>query len=149
MTPAAKSVLCSNLARGSEKQYLPEIAGLFTQLADYFRQQAAPIEQPSLEALDSRIKQDEEAGLPAARAVATRLRDRGALRVLNWADKVTKIQATLLRRYQKTGEEVVADTNVYVCSACGFIFVGDEAPELCPVCKVPAWKFEQMEGRAS
>lgn len=25
--------------------------------------------------------------------------------------------------------------------------IGDQAPELCPVCKVPAWKFEKVEGR--
>ena len=30
----------------------------------------------------------------------------------------------------------------------GFVYIGDEAPELCPVCKVPAWKFEKIEGRA-
>lgn len=30
----------------------------------------------------------------------------------------------------------------------GFVYVGDKAPELCPVCKVPGWKFEKMEGRA-
>ncbi|MGM9662470.1 MAG: rubredoxin-like domain-containing protein [Oscillospiraceae bacterium] len=26
--------------------------------------------------------------------------------------------------------------------------MGDAAPELCPVCKVPSWKFEKVEGRA-
>ena len=30
----------------------------------------------------------------------------------------------------------------------GFVYVGDAAPELCPVCKVPSWKFEKAEGRA-
>ena len=35
-----------------------------------------------------------------------------------------------------------------VCTVCGFVYVGDVAPELCPVCKVPSWKFEKVEGRA-
>ena len=28
------------------------------------------------------------------------------------------------------------------------IYIGGNPPELCPVCKVPAWKFEKIEGRA-
>ena len=42
---------------------------------------------------------------------------------------------------------MLAGTGVYVCTICGFIHVGDKAPELCPVCKVPGWKFESVEGR--
>jgi rubrerythrin len=35
----------------------------------------------------------------------------------------------------------------YVCSICGYVHEGDEAPEVCPVCKAPAEKFEaQKEG---
>ncbi|MDO4543285.1 MAG: NADH peroxidase [Clostridia bacterium] len=29
----------------------------------------------------------------------------------------------------------------WVCSVCGYVHEGDEAPERCPVCKVPADKF--------
>lgn len=36
---------------------------------------------------------------------------------------------------------------IWVCTVCGFVYVGDKAPELCPVCKVPAWKFEKVERR--
>jgi Fe-S-cluster-containing hydrogenase component 2 len=36
-----------------------------------------------------------------------------------------------------------------VCTICGFVFVGDNPPELCPVCKVPNWKFEKVGGEAS
>lgn len=38
-------------------------------------------------------------------------------------------------------------TNIWVCTTCGFVYIGEQAPELCPVCKVPAWKFEKIEGR--
>ncbi len=34
----------------------------------------------------------------------------------------------------------------WVCSVCGYVHEGDTAPEACPVCKVPANKFNKMEG---
>lgn len=35
----------------------------------------------------------------------------------------------------------------YVCSVCGYVHEGNEAPERCPQCKAPASKFvEQAEG---
>ncbi len=35
----------------------------------------------------------------------------------------------------------------FVCSVCGYVHEGDSAPEKCPVCGVPASKFnEQVEG---
>ena len=75
--------------------------------------------------------------------------DRGALRSLVWSEKVTKILNSLLKRYEKEGEAMLADTGVYVCTICGFVYVGEAAPEQCPVCKVPSWKFEKMEGRTA
>ena len=37
---------------------------------------------------------------------------------------------------------------VAICNAGGgFVYVGDAPPELCPVCKVPGWKFDRIEGR--
>ena len=37
----------------------------------------------------------------------------------------------------------------FVCSVCGYVHEGDAAPEKCPVCKVPASKFNVMaEGAA-
>ena len=32
----------------------------------------------------------------------------------------------------------------YVCSVCGYVHEGDAAPEKCPVCKVPAEKFNLL-----
>ena len=34
----------------------------------------------------------------------------------------------------------------YVCSVCGYVHEGDSAPEKCPVCKVPASKFNEVKG---
>ena len=33
----------------------------------------------------------------------------------------------------------------FVCPACGYVHEGNEAPEKCPVCKVPGSKFTVME----
>ena len=60
---------------------------------------------------------------------------------------MTNILYALAQRYQKEGEAFLANTQVWVCTVCGFVYVGDTAPALCPVCKVPAWKFEKIEGR--
>jgi len=32
----------------------------------------------------------------------------------------------------------------FVCTVCGYIHEGEEAPERCPQCKVPASKFKEM-----
>ena len=32
----------------------------------------------------------------------------------------------------------------FVCTVCGYIHEGDEAPEQCPVCKAPASKFKEV-----
>ena len=34
----------------------------------------------------------------------------------------------------------------FVCTVCGYIHEGEKAPEVCPVCKVGADKFEEMKG---
>ncbi len=33
----------------------------------------------------------------------------------------------------------------WVCQVCGYVHEGDEPPEACPVCKVPAEKFTKVE----
>ena len=34
----------------------------------------------------------------------------------------------------------------FVCTVCGYVYEGDAAPEVCPVCKAPAEKFKAQEG---
>ena len=52
-------------------------------------------------------------------------------------------------RYLKLAENIENDVvfksdkvTVWKCRNCGYIFVGEEAPELCPVCKHPQSFFE-------
>ena len=35
----------------------------------------------------------------------------------------------------------------WVCKVCGYVHEGNEPPEKCPLCKVPASKFAVMGGR--
>ncbi len=146
LTPMEMSIICSNLARGCEKQYMPTESENFKKLAEFFRSKAEPADKPSTEKLLELIEKDLSVGFPYGNAVAGEQPDRGALRCQVWAEKVTRMLQSLLTRYQAEGDKMLENTGVYVCTICGFVFVGDEAPALCPVCKVPAWKFEKVGG---
>lgn len=148
LSPMEMSILCSNLARGCEKQYLVRESEQFAQLAGYFRSKAVPAAAPDFEKLLALMEKDLERGYSYANQVSGQAGDRGALRALVWSEKVTNMLRSLLERYAREGEGMLEHTGVYVCTICGFVFVGDAPPELCPVCKVPGWKFEKVEGRA-
>lgn len=141
------AALCSNLARGCEKQYKQEEADLFKQLADYFTAVVPAVNDASVEKLAKELQTDAE-NYAAVRATADANADRGAARICVWGEKVTRMLSSLVNRYLNEGEAMLKDTNIWVCTTCGFVYIGDTPPELCPVCKVPDWKFEKIEGRA-
>ena len=141
------SIICSNLARGCEKQYMAAQAEDFRKLADFFRGKAEPLQGADTKKLLALIEHDLSVGYPYGNAVAGEKPDRGALRCQVWSEKVTRMLKSLLTRYESEGEKMLENTGVWVCTVCGFVYVGDSAPELCPVCKVPSWKFEKAEGR--
>ena len=147
LSPLEISALCTNLARGCEKQYKSKEAALFTELAGYFKGASLPAKNSDYSQLIALVEKDLEQGFASANAIASDSKDRGALRSLVWSEKVTRILKSLLTRYQKEGDAMLQNTCVYVCTICGFVYVGDTPPELCPVCKVPNWKFEKVEGR--
>ncbi len=144
LTPGQLSALCSNLARGCEKQYKAEEAGLFAQLAEYFASVTPAVDDASVETVTA-LLQDDIGLYSGVRAAADAAGDRGAARVCVWGEKVTRMLSSLVNRYLKEGEDMLADTSVWVCTVCGFVYVGDAAPEQCPVCRVPSWKFEKIE----
>lgn len=149
LSPGELSALCSNLARGCEKQYKAEEATLFRKLADYFTSATPAVTGADTEQLTELLKTDLSDGYPNLRSAALANSDRGTQRICVWGEKVTNIINTLIQRWEKEGDAFLQNTEIWVCTACGFTFVGDSAPDLCPVCKVPAWKFEKIEGRAS
>ena len=149
LSPGALSILCSNLARGCEKQYKEEEAALFREIAAWFAAAAPAAQETGVDALAASMGKDLSDAYPALSAAAAQAGDRGTQRICVWGEKVTAILKTLLERYRREGEAMLRDTDIWVCSVCGFAYVGKEPPQLCPVCKVPAWKFEKIEGRAS
>ncbi len=141
------SALCSNLARGCEKQYKEKEAALFREIADYFAAAAPDVPDAAMARLAELFRQDLSQGYPDLCSAAVSASDRGAQRICVWGEKVTTVLNTLIQRWEKEGDAFLQNTEVWVCTVCGFIYVGDSAPELCPVCKVPSWKFEKSEGR--
>ena len=45
---------------------------------------------------------------------------------------------------RQQGDALLNGTNIYVCEICGFVYVGNEPPEICPVCKVPNLKISMI-----
>ncbi len=142
------SALCSNLSKGCEKQYRPEEADLFAQLAGYFAGKRPAVKPDGLGDLADLIQDDLSSGYPQANDAAAAQSDRGALRALVWSEKVTRILSSLLNRFDKQQDALVENTNVYVCEICGFVFVGDTPPDICPICKVPNLKIRSIEKEA-
>ena len=144
LSVGALSVVFSNLARGSEKQYKGKQEELFKKLSAYFKEIAPKTSEANEAKLSELVLANIDEGYPGLKSVAQSENDRGTQRICVWGEKVTRMVSSLLARYEKEGERFLENTEVWVCSVCGFIYVGDEAPKLCPVCKVPDWKFDKV-----
>ena len=140
------AAVCSNLARGCEKQYKQKEATLFKELADYFTA-ITPVKNDATVGNVVKLLQEDIDKYPTVRAVADQNHDRGAARICVWGEKVTRMLSSLVNRYLNEGEAMLADMDIWVCTVCGFVYIGEQPPELCPVCKVPPYKFEKIEGR--
>lgn len=148
LSPRAMATLFSNLARGCEKQYKPKEQALFMEIADYFAAAAPDVSDADEKLIAQLVQTDLTEHYPNLTAAAVEAQDRGTQRICVWGEKVTRMVQSLLARYEKEGEAFLEENDVWVCTVCGFIYVGKSAPALCPVCKVPDWKFEKIERRA-
>lgn len=137
--------LFSNLSKGCEKQYKVEASELFATLATYYEQRRPIAEAGDLMTLKTMLEVDVIEGYPSIKPTIEKQGDRGALRAVVWNEKVTKMLQSLLGRYEKEGTDLLINTKAYVCEICGFVYVGDEAPEVCPVCKVPKMKIIEVK----
>jgi len=138
------SALCTNLAKGCDKQYRIEEADLFNQLAEYYKSKRTIDNKSQLEDIESLIQQD-LTEYPKANLIVAEASDRGALRSLVWGEKVTKMVKVILNNYKLRQNTLLEDTKVYVCEICGFIYIGDHLPDICPVCKVPKNKIKEVK----
>ena len=92
----------------------------------------------NFEDLINKINKDLDQNYKKAREVSQEKQDRGSLRVITWGEKVTMILKSLIN------EGIPTDKKIYVCEVCGFVYVGNEKPEICPVCKVPNFKLVEV-----
>jgi rubrerythrin len=139
------SALFSNLSKGCEKQYRPEEAELFNNLAEYYKSKNSVMEECQLSDLFPLMEKNINLEYAHANEIASGKVDRGSLRALLWGEKVTRILRSLSKRYEKDKDSLLENTHIYVCEICGFVYLGDEAPGICPVCKVPNLKIIEVK----
>ncbi|MDD2534425.1 MAG: rubredoxin [Eubacteriales bacterium] len=146
-TPGQLSVVFSNLAKGCEKQYRPVETALFQELSDFYQTQVGTISNPSMRDLSDQLQADLGSAYTEINQLAVAAKDRGTQRALTWGEKVSRMLSSLLRRFEIEQTAMLQDTNIFVCEICGFIYLGDEAPDICPVCKVPNLKISAIGRR--
>lgn len=141
------SAMCSSLALGCDKQQLSREKELFGKLAGYFEGKAGTQVSGNTDELLKRINENLAKDFVSAKEAAAESGDRGAKRILTWSEKVTALLRSLLEQWKKDGSGFAEKTSVYVCDICGFVYVGDVPPAVCPICKVPSFKILKVERR--
>ena len=134
--------ILSNLARGCDKQYLKEESSLFRELALYYENKEEN-EKGSLDDVLKKVDTDIN-NFERANKVFSKYEDRGAKRVINWASKSTNIMKVVINTYKDKGIDYLKNTKIWVCDICGFVYIGDTPPKVCPVCKVPSIKILEV-----
>ncbi len=136
------SLICSNLARGCEKQYLDEESVLFKKLSKYY-EDLEDNKKGSLDDVITLLDIDIN-NFSKSMEVFSEYEDRGAKRVINWASKSTNIMKVVLDTYKEKGIDYIKSTKIWVCDICGFVYIGDNPPMVCPVCRVPSLKILEV-----
>ena len=136
------SLICSNLAKASEKQYLEEEKDLFRELSKYY-EELESAKTGSLDDVINMVNSDINS-FSKAMEVFSKYDDRGAKRVVNWASKSTNIMKVIIDTYKEKGIDYIKNNKIWVCDICGFIYVGDNPPKVCPVCRVPSVKILEV-----
>lgn len=147
LTAGELAAIFSNLAKGCDKQHLWEERDLFNTLSEYYTRKAAKENAGDFSEIVELLEKDLSESLAKATSAAKANADRGALRALVWSEKVSRIEKSLLERYVKEKDSMLENTKIYVCDICGFIYIGENPPEVCPVCRVPNFKILQVPRR--
>ena len=143
LSNAEIAYICSNLAKSCEKQYLENEQKMFQELYEYFDKKVVAKEgniDNVFEKIDNDINMFNEAN-----KITDEVKDSGAKRVITWASKTSNIIKTILNKYQNSGVDYIKNTKIWVCDICGFIYIGDEPPKVCPICKVPNFKIMEVK----
>lgn len=141
--PSELAYIFSNLAKSCEKQYLENEEKLFLELSEHYKAMIN-IENGDLNDIISANEKDNTL-INQAFNIADKYADRGSKRVLTWATKTNNIIKAILSEYQEKGSEYLKNNKVWVCDICGFVYVGNTPPEICPICKVPNLKILEVK----
>jgi rubrerythrin len=142
-TTEVPAAVFSNLAKASQKQQVSSAAADFDRLAQLHA--GAPVEGASFESLREDLAADLADHYPRVTEIGSQVSDRGALRAAKWGEKVTAAQRSVIDRYLSKGEAILEGKAIYVCEACGFIFLGADPPPICPACKAPRTRFSPVK----
>ncbi|WP_455381887.1 rubredoxin-like domain-containing protein [Salinispira pacifica] len=140
----------SNFSLTAGKLLRNGLAGRFSAVArslelQYERSgpQAPDGESATLDAVESHIRECVDRSYPAVKGAAGA--NRGALRAFTWGSKVAAIVKSMVGRVRSKGDELVGKgQSFFVCEGCGFIYLGESAPDICPVCKAPSTRFARF-----
>ena len=135
--------ICSNLSKACEKEYMEEEKNLFIDLYNHY-EELIEEEPGSFVDIAKLIEKDKEL-FSESLNFATKCNDSGSKRVLTWASKTTNIIKTILDNYKEQGLDYLKNTKIWVCDICGFIYIGDNSPLVCPICKVPNMKIMEVK----
>jgi len=151
LTSLGVALWMDNYAMIASKFQRPRLAQLFEGFSQELRSGdkktagAIPVEdnQPTnFTDLENLIRDCIDARYPALKGAAKD--NRGALRAFIWGSKVATILKGILGRLKAQGDGILKEGQAFfVCEGCGFMYIGERAPEICPVCKAPASRFTQ------
>lgn len=139
----ALSAIFSNMSKAAAKQQFEEKADLFNVLSNKLWTPGS--KEGTLQDFKDLISKDLSSNYPELQSKAEKVGDRGVLRALRWGRKVATIQKSLVDRYTAKGEALIENNELFVCEACGFIYLGTKVPDLCPVCKAPKTRFLRIK----
>lgn len=143
LTNEEMAYICSNLAKSCEKQYKEKEQKLYETLFKYYENKIMP-KEIEINELCNLYK--EEIGLyDEIKETAKKNNDSGTLRAITWSSKVSAIIRNIITEYQEKGIEYIKENKIWVCTICGFIYIGSNPPTYCPVCKVPNIKIVEVK----
>ena len=143
LTNEEMAYICSNLAKSCEKQYKEKEQKLYETLFKYYENKIMP-KEIEINELCNLYK--EEIGLyDEIKEAAKKNNDSGTLRAITWSSKVSAIIRNIITEYQEKGIEYIKENKIWVCTICGFIYIGSNPPTYCPVCKVPNIKIVEVK----
>ncbi len=136
------TVIFSNLQKAADRQQKYAAAESLGMLSSIYDEGSSELKDYA-ELKDLLVDELAE-DYPSLQASAEDVGDRGVLRALKWGQKVTTLQKSLVDRYVSKGDQLLEGKSLFVCEACGFIFLGTSVPDICPVCKAPSSRFSKV-----